>query len=63
VHKACTDDGSTPLHAATLDDHRSVAQLLLVFGANMAATATFEASTRPHKNGQPTMAITSLLRG
>jgi hypothetical protein len=40
LNKARTDNGGTPLRAAALDDHRSIAQLLVVFGAN-AALATF----------------------
>jgi ankyrin repeat protein len=42
VNQACTDNAATPLHAAALDGYLSITQLLVVFGANVAALATFE---------------------
>ena len=45
VNKARTDDGATPLHGAANGGHRSIAQRLVVFGANVAATDVINAET------------------
>jgi hypothetical protein len=45
VNKACTSDGATPLHAAANSGHLPIAQLLVVFGANVAATDTQDDET------------------
>jgi ankyrin repeat protein len=38
INQAQTTDGSTPLHTAARNNHRDVAQLLVVYGADMTAT-------------------------